>query len=245
MLLGLEAIAQAPAVANATFKVKGGTTGVQQGTVLGASAAGVKIQIGAQTLTLPPAMFESFQMAPPPEYALGYQAFTARDFSKALGLMKSVTDKYKGLPTEWAQYATGMLGDIYVETGDFTAAEAAYNEFKRLYQAPGTTSATSEVGLARIAVAKKDLSGAKARLDPITAEALKEKSPPATKALAYSKAFLVSGQIKEAEGNLPGALEDYLRTVTLFYHDRAAVAVAQEKADALRSRDKDHPVTVP
>jgi hypothetical protein len=51
--------------------------------------------------------------------------------------------------------------------------------------------------------------------------------------------------LKEEEGNLPGALEDYLRTVTLFYHDRSAVTAAQQKADDLRARDKDHPLTVP
>jgi len=49
--------------------------------------------------------------------------------------------------------------------------------------------------------------------------------------------------VKEAEGNLPGALEDYLRTVTFFYHDRTAVATAQERADALRAAHKE--VTVP
>jgi hypothetical protein len=74
---------------------------------------------------------------------------------------------------------------------------------------------------------------------------LSEKTIPPAKALAYSQAFLVSGQLKEEEGNLQGALEDYLRTVTLFYHDPSAVTAAQQKADALRSRDKDHPVTVP
>ena len=44
-------------------------------------------------------------------------------------------------------------------------------------------------------------------------------------------------------GNFSEALEDYLRTVTLFYHDPAAVSVAQERADALRKDHKE--VTVP
>lgn len=238
-------MAQAPAGAQATFKVRGGTAGAQQGTVIGASAAGVQIRIGAQTLTLPPAMFESFQMPPPPEYGQGYQAYTAGDLPKALGLIKSVTDRYKGLPTDWAQYATGMLGDIYVASGDYAKADAAYNDFEKLYKVAGGASPSSEVGRARIAVAKKDLVTAKAKLEPITTAALAEKTVPPAKALAYSQAFLVSGQVKEEEGNLQGALEDYLRTVTLFYHDPSAVTAAQQKADALRSRDKDHPVTVP
>lgn len=246
LLLASQAIAQAPAGgAVATFKVKG-SAAAQQGTVVGATASGVQIKIGAQMITLQPGMFESFQMPPPPEYGLGYQAYTAGELPKALVLIKSVTDRYKGLPTDWAQYATGMLGDLYVATSDFTKAEAAYNDFEKLYKtAAGGSSPASEVGRARIAVAKKDLATAKAKLEPITTAALAEKTVPPAKALAYSQAFLVSGQVKEEEGNLQGALEDYLRTVTLFYHDPAAVRDAQQKADDLRSRDKDHPVTVP
>ena len=237
---------QGAAGAQAAFKVRGSAAGVQQGVVLGASAAGVQIRIGAQTITLPPAMFESFQMAAPPEYAPGVQAYVAGELPKALGAIRSVTDRYKGLPTDWAQYATGLLGDIYVATADYPKAEAAYADFKKLYAAAaGGAVSTSEVGLARIAVAKKDLATAKAKLDPITTEALAEKSIAPAKAMAYSQAFLVSGQLKEQEGNLQGALEDYLRTVTIFYHDRTAVTAAQQKADALRGRDKDHPLTVP
>jgi tetratricopeptide (TPR) repeat protein len=243
VLLASGAIGQAPAAGQATFKVRGGTAGVQQGTVLGAGPKGVEIRIGAQTVTLPPAMFESFQMAPPPEYRAGFEALTAKDYAKALTLIKSVTDKFKGLPTDWAQYATGLLGDIYMAQEDFAKAEAAYNEFTRLYK--NASSATSQVGLARIALAKKDLAGAKSRLEPILADALKQKNIAPANAIAVSQAFAVSGQIKEADGNLQGALEDYLRTVTLFYHDPAAVALAQEKADALRSRDKNNPLTVP
>jgi TolA-binding protein len=180
LLLVSQAIGQTGAGAQATFKVRGSTAGVQQGLVTGASANGVQIRIGAQTLTLPPAMFEFFQMPPPPEYGQGYQAYTAGELPKALALIKSVTDRYRGLPTDWAQYATGMLGDIYVASGEFDKAEAAYNDFKKLYQSSGGGSATSEVGLARIAVAKKDFAAAKARLEPITTEALKEKTIPPT-----------------------------------------------------------------
>jgi tetratricopeptide (TPR) repeat protein len=237
-------MAQAPGGTQATFKMRGSPT-AQQGTVVGANASGVTIRIGAQTMTLPPSQFESFQMAPPPEYAAGYQANTAGEVPKALGLIKSVVDRYKGLPTEWAQYATGMLGDLYVASGDFEKAEAAYADFKKLYQVAGGGSPTSEVGLARIAVAKKDFETAKTKLEPITTEALKEKAIAPNKAVAYSQAFYVSGQVKEEQGNLQGALEDYLRTVTIFYHDRASVTLAQQKADALRTRDKEHPVTVP
>lgn len=246
-MLVSQAIGQGAAGAPVAFKLRG-SPNVQQGVVIGATPAGVQIRIGAQTITLGASMFDTFQMATPPEYAQGVQAYTTGDLAKALGAIRSVTDRYKGLPTPWAQAATSLLGDIYVASGDLPKAEAAYAEFKKLYAAAAAGAvSTSEVGLARIAVAKKDLATAKAKLEPITTEALKDKSIVAdsNKALAYSQAFLVSGQLKEEEGNLSGALEDYLRTVTIFYHDPTAVTAAQQKADAIRSRDKDHPVTVP
>ena len=69
--------------------------------------------------------------------------------------------------------------------------------------------------------------------------------------LAFSTLFVVDqrqfavvyalGEIKENEGDLSGALADYLRTVAVFYHDSSAVSAAQERANALLSRK----VTVP
>ena len=128
-----------------------------------------------------------------------------------------------------------MLGDLYVELGDTAKAEASYKAFQQLYP----NSALADIGMAAIAVNKGDFAEAKKRLDPVTSKALEEKNVPYEKALAYSKAFYLSGQAKESDGDLAGALEDYLRTVTLFYHDRASVALAQEKADALRKANKD------
>ena len=125
-----------------------------------------------------------------------------------------------------------MLGDIYLAMNRIPDAEAAYNDFQKAYA--GKSSLQSDVGIARIAVAKKDFPSAKAKLQPIAEAALKLKNIPRTDALAYGQAFYLLGQIKESENDYLGALEDYLRTVTLFPNDRIAAAGAQEKADALR-----------
>jgi tetratricopeptide (TPR) repeat protein len=211
--------------------------------VVGMSPSGQTLEflVGEGKLGLPIASIKEVRMAPPAELAHVMQSYEAKDYAKALALLKPVTDRFKGMPSPWAQQATSMLGDIFVAMNELQKAEAAYADFKRLYPSGG--SMQSEVGLARIAVAKKDYATAKQKLAPITEAALKEKTISPANALAFSNAFVVSGQLKEAEGNLSGALEDYLRTVTLFYHDRAAVALAQDKADTLRSRHKE--VTVP
>lgn len=216
----------------------------QVGKIIGLTPSGTALNIqvsGGAQLGVPLASIREVRMTPPAEFAQAIAAYTAKDYPKSLTLLKSVTDRFKGVPVIWAQQATAMLGELYIQTNDLAKAEAAYLDFKKLYPTGG--SLQSEVGLSRLAVAKKDFAAAKARLAPITEAALKEKVLTTATALAYSQAFLVSGQVKEAEGNLPGALEDYLRTVTLFYHDRAAVASAQERADALRAAHKE--VTVP
>lgn len=174
-------------------------------------------------------------MAAPPELAQANKAFEAGDFAKALPLAKGVVAKFKGLPVDWARQATSLVGDIQVSLGQFKEAEAAYAETQRLY--PGAGSVQTEVGMARIAFARKNYDEARAKLAPIAAAALKEATPNPALAPAYSQAFFLLGEIAEVRQQPAAALEFYLRTVTLFYHDPHAAEAAQQKADALRKKD--------
>lgn len=205
------------------------------GKILGVGPTGVQIQIttpggGSTTLTQPFARIKEARMAViPPEFAQAQTALAARNFDAALTALKAL-EKYKGLPADWAQQATAMVGDVQIEKGDIQKAEATFAEFQKLYP----TSAQAELGLAKLAVAKKDFASAKGKLEPTVAKAAEDKSVNQRSGLAYGQAFLLMGQVKESEGDLKGALECYLKTVTLFYYDKAAVALAQQKADALR-----------
>ena len=98
----------------------------------------------------------------------------------------------------------------------------------------------ANVGQARVAFAKNNSAAVKQGLAPVAAEALKS---PATvtraDGAAYGQAFYLLGQLEERDGAFQNALEDYLRTTTLFYQDAAATAAAQKSADALRAAHKD------
>lgn len=177
---------------------------------------------------------------PPPAFQAGYAAYAAGQWDKALAILKPLVDQFRGLPTDWARQAAGTLGDLYIEKNDVARAEAAYNDFRRLY--PGGTGNTlrANLGQARIAFAKNNAAQARQQLDPIRLTALK--SPAEVSQLdgaAYGQAFFLSGQLYEREGNYQAALEDYLRTVTLFYQDGGATARAQKSADDLRAAHKD------
>lgn len=211
------------------------------GTVLGSDGRNVQFQTAAGKVGYPLQNVESVVMPAPAEVAQAQQAMTTGDSAKALQLSQAITDRFKGLPVDWAKLSASTTANLLVTTGDFDKAEAAFKEIEALY--PGAGGVQSKVGLARIAVAKKDYAAAKEALGPITEAALKEKNVSRENAFAYSQAFYAQGLIDDAEGKAQSALENYLRTVTIFFHDPAARAAAQEKADALRAQNKDKPAS--
>ena len=169
-------------------------------------------------------------MAAPPEYSLAMQAVAAKDLPKASALLSALVAKYKGLPADWAQQAMALGGFLALQGGDMSKATLAFSDFKNFYP----TAPEGKVGAAAIAASKKDYAAAKDLIAPIVEEALKQKDVPLASRFAFSRALYISGTVKESENDLSGALEDYLRTTTIFYHDAAAVASAQDRADALR-----------
>ena len=206
------------------------------GTILGSDGRLVQFQTQAGSISYPLANVESVTMPPPPEYGQAQQALAAKDNKKALQLARAVFEKFKGLPVDWAKVAPLMVADLLITSGETDKAEALYKEFEQLY--PGGGGLQAKVGRARIAVAKKDLLTAKDLLASVTEEALKLKTVPRESAFAYSQAFYVMGLVDEADGKQQEALENYLRTVTIFYNDPSARAAAQERADALRAGNK-------
>lgn len=213
---------------------------VQNVKVVGANPSMIQVQVGANILPIPMANIAQIVMAPPPEYTAGVAAFQKKDYVTAIVSIKGVAEKFKGLPLDWARSAASMLGDVYLAINDVAKAEAAYKEFQQIY--PGVGGLATEVGMARIALAKNDVESAKKALEPIAEKALQEKNPSRELVPIYGQAFFVLAQIKEKEGDLAGAFESYLRTSTIFAADRMLASAAQEKADALRQTNK---ITVP
>lgn len=223
-------LAVVPARAQETIITRDGKT--QDVKIIGANGTSVQVKVGAGMVGIPLGSISQVNMAPPAEFAAAVEATESKDYAKALSLLKTLTGKYKGLPTDWARQATLMLGDVSVSKNDLAQGEEAYKEYKKLY--PDQSSTQLDVCMARLAVAKKDYAAAREKLEPIAAQALKEKSVSKTNAAIYSQVFYLLGQVKEAGGDYSGALQDYLLTVTLFCQDRPAVSGAQERADALR-----------
>lgn len=171
---------------------------------------------------------------PPPEFAQAQKFIEAGDLEKALPLVKAVTEKFKGLPITWASDASSMLGNLYISLGKFHEAEIAFNEFQKAYPAAGTLAAS--MGKARLAAEAGKFAEARAAVEPVVAEALQKKNVTRAENQIYGQAYYILGRAAEGEGKLPEAMENYCRTVAIFYQERAVVKEAQKRIDELRKK---------
>ena len=217
---------------------------VQDGRITGMNGNTVQINVtttsGTGQMAYDLGLIARIDAPPPAAFQAGSAAYAAGQWDRALAALKPLVDTFHGLPTEWERQAIGMLGGIYVEKNDIARAEAAYGDYRRFYPGGAGGSLRLNVGQARVAFAMNNPAQARQQIDPIRQAALK--SPAEVSQLdgaVYGQAFNLSGQLYEREGNYQAALEDYLRTVTLFYQDGGVAARAQASADALRAAHKD------
>ena len=202
----------------------------REGEILGVINGKLKIKVGPAETSIAMDQIASVTKDPPKAYEDAIKAWQEGNANQTLSFLKPVVEAFRGLPTEWAERAAALLGDVYLSLGQLPGAESAFAEFTKSY--PNATS-LSDIGLARLAVSKRDFATAKARLLPIVSEADKVMAAPAGKSAAYGQAFYLMGMVHESEGAYPEALRDYLSAVTLFHDDRAVVAKAQDRADVL------------
>jgi tetratricopeptide (TPR) repeat protein len=210
------------------------------GSILGCDGRNINFKMDAGTIGVPLASVARISMNPPADMVKARKAFSEGEFGTALGKARGLVKKYRGLPADWTRQATALLGDIYVSMNDTVNAEKAYKDFQKYYPAAGTERV--DIGMARIAIARKEYAAARTKLQPIADKALKEKNPDPARAGGYSQVFLLLGQCAEADDDYTAALQHYLRTVTIFPQDSLAADAAQKRADAIR---KEHKVTAP
>lgn len=226
--------AQVQAQAAAQIKLKGDPA-VKVGNVVSCDGRILQFQMQAGTIGFPLANVETITMAPPPEYTAMDQALVQRDNAKALQFAQAVATRFRGLPTDWAKTAYATAVNLLISK-DLAKAKAMNAEMNQLY--PGAGGLTAKVSQALISIEEKDMLTAKDTLVAVTDEALKAKNVPRENALAYSQAFYALGRVQEADGKFQEALENYLRTTTIFRSDPSSRAAAQEHLDALRVKFK-------
>ena len=180
------------------------------------------------------AQIQEIRKAAPPEFAKAQQLVESGDFAGALPLIKGIAEKFKGLPIVWAQDATSMLGNIFLSLDKIPEAETAINAYETAYR--GTTASGAGVAKARLAAAKKRFGEAKGIASSIVEGALSRKTVTRAESQIFGQGYFVLGQCAESEGKLAEAMENYARTVAVFYHERSVVKEAEKRIDELRKK---------
>lgn len=177
---------------------------------------------------------QEIRKAAPPEFAQAQQLIEAGDFAKAAPLIKGITEKFKGLPISWAQDSTSMLGNLYLNLDKVSEAEAAISAYETAYR--GSAANGASAAKARLAAAKGKFAEAKPLATSLVAGALSRKTVTRAESQIFGQGYFVLGQCAESEGKLSEAMENYARTVAVFYQERSVVAQAQKRIDELRKK---------
>jgi tetratricopeptide (TPR) repeat protein len=202
----------------------------REGVIIGFGDNRVKIKIGPVETSIDMANVASITMEPPQAYKDALAAWQAGDAAKTVSLLEPLVTAFRGIPAPWAEQATATLGEAYIANGDLGKAQTVFNDFQKEYP---KSASMANLGLAELAVGKKDFATARQLLTPIVTEASGVQFAGPGKSGTYGRAFYLMGLANEASGDYSAALQDYLSTTTLFYEDKDAVNKAQARADVL------------
>ncbi len=128
------------------------------------------------------------------------------------------------------------LGDAYTADGKTDKALAVYNQISQLY--PGSSyEIVAKAGKAKLSLKAGKIDDALTAVLPIITQANKDIAPSPTDGALYAGAFLVYGQVLEAQKKPQKALEAYLTVKTMFYQNPALADQADQLAKDLRTKN--------
>ncbi len=177
---------------------------------------------------------KSISMAVPPEVAKVQGDGVAP--GTVIAALEPVVKQFAGLPVNWVVSAMSQLADAYEQVGQLDQALAVYNKISALY--PGSAyENVAKAGKAKLSLEQGKIDEALAAVQPIIDQADKDIAPSPSDGALYANAFLVRGQVYEAQKKPQQALEDYLTVKTMFYQNPALAAQAEKLAGNLRDHN--------
>jgi tetratricopeptide (TPR) repeat protein len=144
--------------------------------------------------------------------------------------------QFAGLPATWVVEAMAALGDAYAAAGKSDRALAVYNQISQLYSGSAYENVAA-AGKAKLNLKAGKIDEALAAVQPIVDRANKDIAPSPSDGALYANAFLVYGQVLEAQKKPQQALEAYLTVKTMFYQNPNLVDQANELAKNLRDQN--------
>ena len=206
----------------------------REGQILAVKAGVIRLKVGPVETTVPMANVASVTMAPPKEFTEALSSWSKGNAAATLPLIKGLVEKFPALPTKWAERASALLGEALLATGNVAGAEVAFANFQKAYPDAGTSA---DVGLARLAIEKKDFAAARAKLSPIVEAARKTEIAKSGDCAVFGQALYLMGRTQEAAGENSEALESYLLAANIFREDEAVVSESLQRAKSLKEKN--------
>src|ERR1700722_418693 len=133
--------------------------------------------------------------------------------SAVIAALEPEVKQFAGLPVDWVVAAMAQLAEAYASQGQADRALAIYSQIIQLY--PGTSfENVAKAGQAEMSLKAGKIDEALAAVQPIVDQANKNIAPSPSDGALYAKAFLVYGQVLEAQKKPQQALEAYLTVKT-------------------------------
>ena len=156
--------------------------------------------------------------------------------SVVVSALEPQVKQFAGLPADWIVDAMAQLAQAYAALGQADKALATYNQIDTLY--PGSKyHAQAVAGKAEMSLKAGKIDEALAAVQPVIDQANKDIAPSPADGATYARAFLVYGDVLNAQKKPQQALEAYLTVKTMFYQNSNLVDEADHRAQSLRDHN--------
>jgi len=203
------------------------TGGTYTGQVTRATANDVMIKQGQNEFTVPKATIKKLEVDKPAELDAARDALKAGKNLQAATALKTLVERYAGLPVDWAMDAMVALSDAQIALKDYIGAKRVLDDAIRLY--PGEQARRLEVKTARLLMAQGNQAKTVEILRLFLAVATKRDLLTDEDEYAIAEAYVMLGDCLITT-NAEDALDNYLKVVTLFDLDTDRATEAQCKA---------------
>jgi tetratricopeptide (TPR) repeat protein len=227
-LLLTAAVLALPSRADDEIVLKNGSTA--SGQITGVSGGQVTINLASGKSVVYLSDIQTVTMTPPAAFTELKEASPAT----VIATLEPLTKQYAGLPANWVLDAMGKLADAYDAEGQAQKSSAIYAQINQLYpNSPFQKMAV--IGTAKIDIQQGKIDDALNAVKPLVDQANQNLAPSAPEGRLYAGAFLVYGQVLQAQKQYPQALEAYLTVETMFYQNPALVDQADQFVQKLRA----------
>jgi len=206
--------------------------GSHTGQVVKVTGSGVAIRVGENEFTVPRQDILSADIAKPDAVEKSLTALRAGKYQDALTGLKSVVDRYAGLPLPWVEESLVHMGEVQIALKDYAGAKKTFDNFKALYP-QSALALTIDAKSARILFEQGQADKALPAIQAVLAPLLKRDYLTDDQEAVVAEGFVLQGDCLAAAGKLDDALDSYLKVVALFDVDADRTAEAKYKAAKL------------